>query len=218
MKSHWTRNISNYIDDCNKSDIAIILNGPPGCGKDTLAQRMTTAIPCGLYKREFKQLLYKETASYFGVNVDHLIFFATHRDLKDSVRIPAMNNMTAREALIHVSEEIIKPLYGEDYFGNAETEKVRQLQHDLNDRQFDIIYSDGGFMSEIKSLTKVFKIVMVVRLFRDGFVFNNDSRNYIYPEGIDGVQSCDLHLVSGEIDNAIHSLIAAYWSLKYRCK
>lgn len=179
-------------------NVAVVLNGPPGCGKDTLANRL--ADKDSIIKRQFKDALYAHTAKYFNVGLDEFIHFASDRVLKDSVSLSGLHGRTPRQALIHVSEDIYKPRYGSDYFGKVEADNVRELAGRL-DSSFTVIYPDGGFPDEVVAIESEFDVVVIVRLHRDGFDFSNDSRNYIYLPDSPKRTSIDLYLNDGHIES-----------------
>lgn len=147
----------------------IILNGPPNCGKDTLADALVDKDLA--VKLQFKERLYTETAHYFGVDLSHFKYLATNRATKEKY-IP-MLDCTPREALIHVSEDIIKPAKGNDFFGVALS---RTVLHRPWAPAF--VVSDGGFEDELVPLHDVGKVV-VVHVVRDGCTFEGDSRTYL---------------------------------------
>lgn len=218
--------------------VAIILNGPPGCGKDTIAKLLcdiphkqrceahgeavcdcpTLAYPCNEYTRhqplahrQFKLHLYKATADYFGIELGHLIRIATDRTLKEE-RSTRLYGLSPRSALIHVSERYLKHLYGLDYLGRQEAAAVLYEWKQMP--QFDVVYSDGGFISELMPLKEVFDIVCIIRLHREGFTFNGDSRNYIYPDYLDGLWSYDVTLKDNEITEGVNKIIDIYKRIK----
>lgn len=184
--------------------LAVVLNGPPGSGKDTLAEAMSVY---GYTPRSFKEQLYVDTAQHFGVELE-----AFKREAQDRVRkeLPwhplalythkgnLVETYTPREALIHVSEDIIKPNCGSEYFGECAA-LACQL-----DQVHMAIFSDGGFKEEIEPLYEAFDQVVIVQLHREGFTFEGDSRRYI--EGY--VNTFELMLKDGEIDEAVMQLSA----------
>ncbi|MBI0275427.1 hypothetical protein I6H07_06205 [Hafnia alvei] len=196
------------------NDVCIILNGPPGCGKDTLANLLAKAGYKGILKREFKHALYKVTSEHFGIDYDQLLIFARCREQKDTCRLPVLGNRTPREALIYVSEEVMKPLHGEDYFGGVEAETIEAMRGNTATPSFDVVYSDGGFIQEAVRVSRTFKKTVVVRLHREGFTFMGDSRNYVYPIDVPNMHSCDLILEDGKEQQALHELTMIYETLK----
>lgn len=180
----------------------LILNGPPGVGKDTLADML---VPLGFQKHQFKEQLYRDTSAFFLVNHHELLQRATSRVLKEQpwdklilqLDETIHQVLTPREALIHVSENVIKPNYGKDYFGQAAAARCRKQNAEF------AVFADGGFASELPPLVEAFDYVGIVRLHREGFDFQNDSRSYLY--GI--ADSTDLTLVPGHQDLALKQLL-----------
>ena len=80
--------------------------------------------------------------------------------------------MSCREAMIHVSEKIIKPKHGLDYFGVLVANEI--------DVTKDYCISDGGFIDElIPVLTRVGpENFILVQLTREDEDFSSDSRRY----------------------------------------
>ena len=160
----------------------ILLNGPPGCGKDTLAELFVCdfiAAPAS-----FKERLIAITLTIYGVS--RPLWDAWYAEDKEYPR-PSLDGKSCREALIFVSEEVIKPKFGEDYFGKVAAQKALD---NLRDGYKYTIFSDSGFPEEAKPLCDLVgpENVMVVRMEREGTDFNNDSRRYLWaddlPEGV----------------------------------
>lgn len=188
--------------------IAVVLNGPPGCGKDTIANRI---VEKGLvenlgkplfHKHQFKDALYEHTAKHFKVDLDKFIHYASDRDLKDSKSLAGLGGRTPRQALIHVSEEIYKPREGVDYFGRVEAARVREHKGRLGGI-INVIYPDGGFESEVPPIESEFDAVLIIRLHRDGFNFEGDSRNYLNLPNTETRLTVDEHLVDGRIEDGV---------------
>ncbi len=178
-------------------NICLILNGPPGCGKDTLAKLFLER--AGFAHHEMKAGLYEKTAKYFNMELGEFVRIATDRDLKEQperdLRLPrnsASRHITPREALIHVSEKVYKPNYGNDYFGQLAADRCLALGNP------NVVFSDGGFPEEIAPLEKIFAHVVIARLHRKGYSFEGDSRNYL--EGFP--KSFDVGLLEDEPDEA----------------
>lgn len=92
-------------------------------------------------------------------------------------------NLSVREAMIYVSEVIVKPRFGEDWFGQA---RVRNIK-DWEDSPFVTNFCDDScaFVDELYPLIKYLgqENILLLRIHRDGFTFEGDSRNYI-PDGV----------------------------------
>lgn len=80
--------------------------------------------------------------------------------------------MSPREFMIWISEDVIKPKFGKDYFGVRFNQKVKECDA-------PVVCTDGGFPDEIIALINAGNEVKLCRLHRDGFTFAGDSRNYI---------------------------------------
>lgn len=149
--------------------IAVALNGPPGSGKDTIADIMAG---WGWEKHEFKDHLYLATAWQFNCDVDELRRLATDRTLKE-LPCDLGNGLSPRQMLIETSEVHVKPSLGKDYFGKAAAQRIGQSRSDR------IVFSDGGFAEELMPVSEVVGMLLVVRLFRQGRSFEGDSRRYL---------------------------------------
>lgn len=187
--------------------LGVVLNGPPGCGKDTIANIIVdknNVLNLGklfFRKHQFKDALYEHTAKHFKVDLDKFIHFASDRVLKDSASLAGLDGRTPREALIHVSEDIYKPREGNDYFGKVEAARVRELAGRLGGF-VNVIYPDGGFESEVPPVESEFDALLIIRLHRTGFDFSGDSRSYLHLPNTETRQTIDVLLVDGEITQA----------------
>ena len=154
----------------------IVLNGPPGVGKDTIADLIVENSPFFEHMR-FKTPLYDDTAHYINVNLPTLKEWATDRDSKDIQIETDRGMMSPREALIHVSEDLVKPMFGNNHYGQLAAKQILLAEWNHN-----VVFSDGGFIDEILPLLGVCKKLWVMRLHRNDFTFAEDSRNYITSE------------------------------------
>ncbi|AWN08625.1 putative deoxynucleoside monophosphate kinase [Erwinia phage Faunus] len=186
-------------------NLMVVLNGPPGCGKDTIANEIVSQERIDnlgwprFVKHQFKDALYEHTAEHFQVDLDKFIHFASDRELKDSRTLAGLGERTPRQALIHVSEEVYKPRYGNDYFGKVEASRVSEHKGNLGGI-INVIYPDGGFESEIPPVESEFDACLIIRLHRDGFDFKGDSRNYINLPNTETRKTVDVHILENEIE------------------
>lgn len=178
-----------------------ILNGPPGCGKDTIARAIAELD--GSYHGEFKAVLYRETAKFFRVNEEVFKKNAQNRTLKEKpIYDTHLGLMSPRDMLIYVSEGIIKPRFGKDWFGvQAATDWLDIDQHK--------IISDGGFKEEVNALCNIIgqQQILVIQLHRKDYDFNADSRDYISEYAV----PCNVayvQLIDGDIDSAVSQVQA----------
>ena len=174
----------------------IVLNGPPKCGKDTLAMQfldyMKLVDDANVRFCQFKDALYRETQKIFSIPDSEMDIFK-ERNKKE---VPNMltNYMSPRQALIHVSETIIKPTHGRSYFGKEALKFV-----DKYNKHFDyFIFADGGFIEEVVELAKHHD-VFVVRLHNGNMDFSGDSRRYLTDQDLInyGVEYCDFDVHVG---------------------
>ena len=148
----------------------IILNGPPGSGKDDATKHLTETSPT-IHHNEFKKQLITLTKQIWGVTDSEWDEMYT-RENKE-IPTPVFDGMSPRQALIHTSEVVIKPNYGNDYFGRF---AAKSLQDDgIN------VFSDGGFVEETHIISDAVgsENLMVVRIKRPGYTFEGDTRNYL---------------------------------------
>lgn len=173
----------------------VILNGPPGSGKDTIANYFVEHHP-EYYTDSFKSALYKETCDLYGFNITDFIRVHNNRDLKEE---PYYFGLSTRQLLIDTSENHIKPVLGDDYFGALKGFEWK-LMMDLG---ASFIISDGGFAPETNAVCDIvgFENVVIIRLLRDGYTFEGDSRDYIR-KSESKCSVYDLHLFDGEVGKA----------------
>ncbi|CAM0062137.1 deoxynucleoside monophosphate kinase [Vibrio phage K406] len=155
------------------------------------------------FHMEFKDELFKLTANFLGITVDEFLdgydekvvdFFNSgsigmnYAFMEDGItedswlkdlpmyEFPDGVRRSKREALIYVSENVIKPSFGEDAFGKA---LVAQLPEN------GIVFvSDSGFPEELQPVIDHVGVenVLVVRIQREGCTFEGDSRSYLDPD------------------------------------
>lgn len=151
-----------------------IFNGPPGSGKDEACNFLKTNF--GYKHLEFKDQLFKETFKFFGVSKEWFMEGYNDRSVKEKP-VPELtingSSVSRRDAMIYVSEKVIKPTYGKDYFGSKTAEML--------DPSSIHCFSDGGFVEEIHPLINRLgrDNICIVQLYRTGCSFSSDSRNYI---------------------------------------
>ena len=78
--------------------------------------------------------------------------------------------ISPREAMIYTSECVVKPSFGNDYFGRIAAANL--------DKTRGNVFSDGGFEEEVDTLVG-FSDVYIARIHRAGCSFGGDSRRYL---------------------------------------
>lgn len=177
----------------------IILNGPPGCGKDTIAEEMRNTI--GFHKCSFKEPMFTIALSASGIS--ELDWWSRYydRSLKEEPW-DRLGGLSCREFLIKISEEWIKPVFGPNAFSKLAFSQVKPGVS---------VFSDGGFSEEFNEMVAEFgrRNVKLVRLHRDGYSFAGDSRDYLQGEDW-GVDVLDYSIRDGEVGHAVSTILEAF--------
>jgi hypothetical protein len=166
----------------------VIFNGPPGSGKDEACHFLKTNY--GYKHLQMKDQLFIDTAEYYGVSLEWFMNGYNDRTLKEFPR-DELGGISKRQALIHVSETVMKPKHGKDYYGRKTAEKMDQVS--------SYCFSDGGFIEEILPVINTIgqENICIVQLYRTGCSFSSDSRNYI-----NGILQEDLGKREGQIQKS----------------
>lgn len=178
----------------------VILNGPPGCGKDTIANAYLEKYPSTVLV-SFKVPIQRILAALMGCSTEQLLDIYEDRVWKESPN-SMLGGMSPRETLIWLSEEVIKPKFGKPFFG-------RVLASQINGNS-NYLSTDGGFAEEIYPLlVKCHELRMplkIVHVYREGCSFQGDSRNYIttFPEYVTELYN------NGTVEEAVEKLSRAY--------
>ena len=85
--------------------------------------------------------------------------------------------LSVREAMIYISEVIMKPRFGDNYFGVARAKAIQEGEIAVD--------SSCGFLEELPPLIERLRQenILLIRVHRAGATFEGDSRNYI-PDGV----------------------------------
>lgn len=143
----------------------VVLNGPLGSGKSTIGRMLT---------EEFKVRVPKVTQDYFAAPMKHFISTALgekYQDMNKEKARPELNGYSVRQFMIHLSEEVMKPRYGDDCFARWLTHRVLKSPQDVPNI---VIIDDLGFEVELHALDNVY----LVRVERAGHDFKGDSRGF----------------------------------------
>lgn len=182
----------------------IILNGPPGVGKDTLGKEVQRILR-GVELMALKDELFYDTAKFYGVSLWDFKQRHMCRTLKE-VPWDVLGGLSTRQALIHVSENIRKPQSGEGYYG-AKAGYAANVA--FRTGQTVVVFTDGGFDAETVALadaTSEETRITVVRLSRAGCSFAGDSRGYItvaHPR----VSYLEVSLVDGDVSGGAWTIL-----------
>ncbi|QHJ83776.1 MAG: hypothetical protein [Caudoviricetes sp.] len=157
----------------------VVFNAPARSGKDEACKYLEEfllfhgkaegVIYTPIHK-EFKGKLFAITREIFSVSKEEWDEHYT-RELKETPW-NKLNGLTPRQALIFVSEDIIKPNFSKTYFGES---LAKSLGEGIN------VISDGGFDDEMIPIIQAVgkENILVVKIKRDGCSFEGDSRSFL---------------------------------------
>ncbi|AUR92282.1 P-loop containing nucleoside triphosphate hydrolase [Vibrio phage 1.170.O._10N.261.52.C3] len=174
----------------------------PRSGKNTLAKHLQGLLGedrCQIL--EFKDKLIQMTAAFLGISVEEFIEGYDNKavdylknmgreqlifgDISDvwwkDVPLYSVNgrDLSKREALIHVSENCVKPFCGNSFFGEA---TAKDMTHEI------VIVADSGFADECRPVIKSCRSpadVLVVRIKSDRGEGIADSREMLHSDMFD---------------------------------
>lgn len=165
----------------------IVLNAPPQSGKDEISAYLCKGNP-NINHEEVKELLFEVATRSAGISRElwDAMYTRRYKEIPSLYLMIDGVNVSPRQWMIHCSEKVIKPLFGKSAFGKAAVEKLKQTY--ANDEV--IVFSDGGFAEEIKELSDYAYSTggefFLARIHRKGYDWGNDSRNWLYLDGIRG--------------------------------
>lgn len=185
----------------------IILNAPPGSGKDTIGREIYVQTGGQVKLLSFKAPMFEIARAMLG-NKRYEMFLKAYEDRKRKESPQAfLNGKTPREFMIWISEDVIKPAFGSGYFGI----RLGELAKDAGR---DVVVTDGGFEREVVELIALGHEVKLCRLHRDGFTFAGDSRDYVSINpgwyGVNGYEESDYKLFDGEPLPTAQEIITKY--------
>ncbi len=151
----------------------VFLNGPPHCGKDSASDRLREAMG-SIVQMKFADPLKDSVCGMLGISRAEL------ERVKDIPHV-ALNGETPRMLLIRLSEDLIKPVYGDQFFGKIAVGKLDKLPMNAI-----VVFSDSGFLSEAIPVVTAFGITNCVKveIHRGGMTFAGDSRSYWKMDGL----------------------------------
>lgn len=165
----------------------IILNGPPGIGKDTLCKSFLDSLPYTGYPiwvehGSFAKPLKKINQTIYNLTDDELKEYDTNHVLKNTPQ-DRFFGKSWRQVNIDVSFDL-KRQFGQDYFGKHIVQRIIMREQIAPSEKLNIIITDGGFKEETIPLINKFgkENVHVIKLLREGCDFSSDSRKYLDAE------------------------------------
>lgn len=168
----------------------ILLNGPAGSGKDTIANTMVKHYP-GMRQEKFALPIREAVKGFYGCSDEQLEL------------MKRMDSYT-RQLMIGFSEKLVKPLFGEGYF--AKECACRILAASDPDKLNSWVVSDCGFQTELDLFVKTIQSrgdeanFLLVQVVRPGYHFDeNDSRQEVHLDSSVGPTTGIIN--SGSIDD-----------------
>lgn len=155
----------------------IIINGPPQSGKDTVGALVEAFT--GAYRIKFAKAVKDRAHAVVGLNVAH-----DHFERNKDEQLAVFGGMSPRQFYIWFSEEVIKPVFGDRYFGEITLEDIKvQVRQGRA-----VVVTDSGFVAEAMPVVEAYpSSVELWRIYRDGKSFTGDSRSHITLPGIEPV-------------------------------
>jgi len=167
----------------NKSEIEhkiFLINGPPSCGKDTIARHVAATNKSNWGIMKFATPIKEAVAHLYGITQEQQNKIEADEKLKDK-KSDLFFGMSYREAIIDLSENYFKKIHGKDVFGKNMLNRIKSIEYSAN-----ILISDSGFTCEAVPIIEAFGAdnVFHIKLERSGCTFENDSREYIDAESL----------------------------------
>jgi hypothetical protein len=158
----------------------VLLNGPPGSGKDTAGLAITRTFNSSIMK--FAGPIKRAVHADFNLPPD------TPDDIFENCKDdpnPALFGHIPRKEYIHKSEQDMKPRFGPDFYGLL---ALRTLWRDYERGTRLFVVTDSGFASEAEPIVNFVGRLncLLIRIYAElrGKTFQGDSRSYITIPGV----------------------------------
>lgn len=162
-------------------------NGPPECGKDTLAQMVMEHTERQLHK--VCPPIWLESLSFPLRHIAYAMVGRTYREFGDlnpgELKYSEFKNtyfprlkMDGRHLMIAASEQFLKPVYGDSVMADMLIERNRPRAAIASGL---LLVRDSGFQCEMNPLIDEYGAdnVLIVNVMRPGKSFDNDSREWV---------------------------------------
>jgi len=191
----------------------IFLNGPAGSGKDSIGNFLVPKLnKASIYK--FATPIKKAVAAMFNLSPEEYQFYFETPEGKNNPS-PRFFNKTPRQWLISFSEDFAKVHGGTAVFGKLMANNLTPAFR--NNMVNNVVITDSGFKPEADALIDVFRDeceFFLIRIHRNGFKFDGDSRGYIYLEkDYSFIHTVDIINEEGRIEHAVNKITSEIeWS------
>lgn len=193
----------------------LLLNGPPGCGKDFAANALGERLGWDrTHHDKFARKVKEAVHAAYGIFVNGTPAPYDWFEERKEQPCSELFGATPRSVYIAFSEVLMKPLHGKDIFGRL---LLRDLLR-INDKMDTIIISDSGFLEEAKVLVDYYgpKNVSLVHLHRHRCTFDGDSRSFVLYDYL-GLSYASEVYNHGD-STFIETLIERVPYLKHKCR
>ena len=187
--------------------VVLIMNAPPGAGKDTLAGDDDW---CQLVGDILLADYQFDKGGQFQCDVEHISFKSGIFDILSSVLRVALDfddanefydryydrclkeqpwdklgGMSPRQLMIFLSENFMKVVFGKNVFGKFSARLASSHAYATGGTVY--VFSDGGFAEEVNEVVKSVgaENVYVLQWKAEGCSFDNDSRRYLDFDDVD---------------------------------
>ena len=153
----------------------IYVNGFKRSGKDTVGQILHTHRHATLFKAATP--LYKAIQEVFSLGEGE--WAAMYENSKEEPQ-EALYGMTCRAAMIWLSEDVMKPKFGDTFFGLSLAKRIRDSDCEL------AVVSDAGYLRELEACRNLLPDYQhhLIYLYRTGTTNEGDSREVINPSDL----------------------------------
>ena len=167
----------------------ISLNAPANSGKDEIAKYLSKTH--GAVHMEIKGLLFEVAIRASGISKKlwDALYEREYKERPCPYLMINGQNVSPREWMIHCSEGLMKPIFGDTVFGEALRKKLEDLEKDNSGKEIVVVLSDGGFVAEaLPNMDFVgidnYYLARVQRVDENGsaskYGFGADSRRFLY--------------------------------------
>ena len=176
----------------------VLFNGPPGSGKDTLANELV-AIGAFTKLEKFAKPIKEHCKNIYGLTDEEWQSVDGTQEAKAEPH-PFFFGQTCRQVQINFSELFLKPTHDKYIFGELLARRIQQSPRKM------FYISDSGFREEAEVLVEKFgaENVKLIRIHRVDCDYEGDSRSYI--ELPDDVEQFDVDN-NGTVDQAVSKVV-----------
>lgn len=150
----------------------LLLNGPPSCGKDTIANILLQELAI----RKEKPHVWKFAEPLVGAA--RAAGFDMAEEKKNELQLIGDRWISRRQFMIELSEEYYKPRFGQGVFGKILRSKIEACDSfERHTRSYHLV-SDSGFAGEAAVLLELPHDILRVQVTAPDTSFDGDSRSH----------------------------------------